>query len=232
MSTATARATTPPRATSRAARFFGSAIGQKIIMAATGTILAGFVLGHMAGNLNVFRGPAAIDEYSHMLHALPEALWLARIVLLGAVGAHIWAYLALTRRSLGARAEGYRQTAHQESTYASRSMRYSGPLVGLFIVFHLLHMTTGTVHPHFEEGAVYQNLMTGLGVVPVALFYLVALAALAFHLFHGVWSVFQSLGVGSPRYNSMGRQFATGFTILVIGGFAAVPLAILVGLLR
>jgi succinate dehydrogenase cytochrome b subunit len=93
-------------------------------------------------------------------------------------------------------------------------------------------MTAGTVHPHFEEGQVYQNLMTGLGVVPVALFYLAAMAALAFHLFHGVWSLFQTLGVGAPRYESLGRRFATGFTIVVAGGFAAVPLAILLGILH
>ncbi len=221
-----------PSSTSRLARVFGSTIGQKLVMAVTGVILSGFVLGHMAGNLNVFLGAEAIDGYSHMLHAVPELLWAARIVLLVAVLLHIWAYLALTRRSLGARPVGYRQQRYLESTYASRTMRISGPFLAAFIVYHLLHMTTGTVHPHFEEGQVYQNLMVGLGVVPVALFYLTAMAALAFHVFHGVWSLFQTLGVGAPRYDSLGRRIATGFTILVAGGFATVPIAILLGIIH
>ena len=233
MSTIVARpAAGPPPATSRLARVLGSTIGQKLVMAASGAVLSGFVLGHMAGNLNAFRGAEAIDGYSHMLHAIPEALWAVRLVLLAAVGLHIWAFLALTRRSRGARPQGYRRSAYRESTYASRSMRYSGPFLAAFIVYHLLHMTTGTVHPHFEDGAVHQNLVIGLSVVPVALFYLAALAALAFHLFHGVWSLFQTLGVGAPRYESLGRRFATGFTIVVIGGFAAVPLSVLLGIIR
>ena len=234
MSTTVSRVTAvpAPRPATRLGGLLGSTIGQKVVMAATGVALSGFVLAHMTGNLNVFRGAAAIDGYSRMLHAVPELLWVARLGLLAAVGLHIWAFVALTRRSVGARAEGYRQSAYQESTYASRSMRYSGPFLAAFIVFHILHMTTGTVHPHFEEGAVYQNLTTGLAVVPVAVFYLAAMATLAFHLFHGVWSVFQTLGSGAPRYASLGRQFATGFTIIVVGGFAAVPLAVLLGILR
>jgi succinate dehydrogenase / fumarate reductase, cytochrome b subunit len=229
-STTTALPVRRPR--SRAAAFFGSTIGQKAVMAATGVMLSGFVLGHMVGNLNVFLGAEAIDGYSRMLHALPELLWLVRLVLLGAIGLHIWAFLALTRRSSGARAQGYRQSAYQESTYASRSMRYTGPFLAAFIVFHLLHMTTGTLHPQFEDGAVYQNLMTGLRVIPVAMFYVAATATLAFHLFHGVWSMFQTLGIGSPRYASLGRQLATAFTVVVAGGFTLVPLAIVFGILR
>jgi succinate dehydrogenase / fumarate reductase cytochrome b subunit len=217
---------------SRLARFASSSIGQKVVMATTGVVLSGFVLAHMAGNLNAFRGQEALDAYGAALRHVAALLWGVRITLLVAVLLHIWAYLALTRRSLAARPQGYRVAAHRESSYASRSMRYTGPIVLVFIVFHLLHMTTGTVHPSFVEGAVYHNLITGLRVVPVALFYLVALAGLAFHLFHGVWSIFQSLGLSQPRYGSVGRAVATVFTLVVIAGFAAVPLSVLAGILK
>jgi len=221
-----------PTASGRLTRLARSSVGQKAVMATTGVILSGFVLGHMAGNLNAFRGAEAMDAYGRALRFVPEALWVVRVVLLVAVVLHIWAYLALTRKSLAARATDYRVVAHRESTFASRSMRYTGPLLLVFIVYHLLHLTTGTVHPDFVEGGVYHNLVIGLRVVPVALFYLVAMAALGFHLFHGVWSMFQSVGLSQPRYDSFARRLATVFTLVVVAGFAAIPISVLAGILR
>jgi succinate dehydrogenase / fumarate reductase cytochrome b subunit len=111
-------------------------------------------------------------------------------------------------------------------------MRWTGPFLAAFIVYHLLHLTTGTVHPSFREGDVYHNLVAGLRVTWVAVFYIVAMGCLALHTFHGVWSMFQSLGVSQPRYESFARRLATIFTIIVVGGFVIIPIAVLAGLLK
>jgi len=223
-------------------------------MAVTGVILSGFVLGHMAGNLQVFQGEEAIDAYAKFLRREPAILWMVRLVLLASVGLHIWAYLVLTRQNQKARPEGYRAKtykessyasrsmrltvfhrygitgpANKESSYASRSMRLTGPVLLAFIIYHILHMTTGTVHSDFREGAVYHNLIVAFTAAPVAIVYLLAMGMLGFHLWHGVWSLFQTLGFSQPRHRSLGRWFATIFTLLVVLGFAAVPLAILSG---
>jgi len=211
-----------------------SSIGLKITMALTGVILAGFVLVHMLGNLQVYQGPEALDAYGKLLRKEPALLWTFRLVLLSAVGLHIWAFLALTRKNLQARPQAYQARKYKESSLASRSMIITGPLILAFIIYHILHLTTGTVHPDFQEGAVYHNLIAGLkglgGIV--GLIYIVAMIMLAFHLWHGVWSMFQTLGAPEDRYRSLGRRFATIFTILVTLGFASVPLAVLTGFLK
>lgn len=223
----------PPSA-SRLVRLMTSSLGLKFVMAATGVILSGFVLGHMVGNLTVFKGAEAINAYGAALRKVPALLWAVRLFLLASVGLHTWAYLVLTGRSWSARPQGYRVAAYKEASWASRTMRWTGPILAAFVVFHILHFTTGTFHPGFEfrHGDVYHNLVAGLTVVPVAAFYIVAMIALGFHLFHGVWSLFQSLGVSQPRYDSLARRFATLFTIIVVGGFAVIPLAVLAGMLK
>ena len=215
----------------RLQRMLNSSIGLKIIMALTGVILSGFVLVHMLGNLQVYQGPEALDAYGKLLRKEPALLWTFRLVLLSAVGLHIWAYLVLTRRNQQARPQAYQASKYKESSFASRSMRITGPLILAFIIYHILHLTTGTVHPDFQEGAVYHNLVAGLrGIVGVI--YVVAVIMLAFHLWHGIWSIFQTLGAPEGRYRSLGRRFATIFTILVTLGFATVPLAVLIGYLK
>ena len=212
-------------------RMLNSSIGLKITMALTGVILSGFVLVHMLGNLQVYQGAEAIDAYGKLLRKEPALLWTFRLVLLAAVGLHIWAYLALTRKNLQARPQAYQARKYKESTFASRTMTWTGPLILLFIIYHILHMTTGTVHPDFQEGAVYHNLVVGLRSI-VGVIYLIAMIMLAFHLWHGVWSMFQTLGAPEDRYRSLGRRFATIFTILVTLGFISVPLAVLTGFLK
>jgi succinate dehydrogenase / fumarate reductase cytochrome b subunit len=211
-----------------------SSIGLKITMALTGVILSGFVLVHMLGNLQVYQGAEALDAYGKLLRKEPALLWTFRLVLLSAVGLHIWAFVALTRKNLQARPQAYQARKYKESSLASRSMIITGPLILAFIIYHILHLTTGTVHPDFQEGAVYHNLVVGLwglrGIVGVI--YVVAMIMLAFHLWHGVWSMFQTLGAPEDRYRSLGRRFATIFTILVTLGFASVPLAVLIGFLK
>jgi len=211
-----------------------SSIGLKITMALTGVILAGFVLVHMLGNLQVYQGPEALDAYGKLLRKEPALLWTFRLVLLSAVGLHIWAFLALTRKNLQARPQAYQARKYKESSLASRSMIITGPLILAFIIYHILHLTTGTVHPDFQEGAVYHNLIAGLkGLGGIGgWIYIVAMIMLAFHLWHGVWSMFQTLGAPEDRYRSLGRRFATIFTILVTLGFASVPLAVLTGFLK
>jgi succinate dehydrogenase cytochrome b subunit len=216
--------------------FFSSSIGKKIVMAVTGAILCGFILGHMSGNLQAFlpNGEEALDHYGvflrQMLHG--TALWLVRGVLLAAVGLHVWAFVSLTRQNMAARPAGYRETATRESTFASRSMKFTGPLILVFVVYHILHFTTGTVHPNFIEGRVYHNLITGLQVTWVAVFYVVAMCALAFHVWHGFWSMLQTVGASHPRWNPFRKKLAIAFTVIVCGGFVVVPLAVLAGVLR
>lgn len=209
-----------------------SSIGLKLLMAVTGVILSGFVLGHMAGNLQVFQGQEAIDDYAKFLRREPAILWTVRLVLLGSVVVHIWAYLVLTRINQKARPEGYRERAYKETSYASASMRLTGPVLLAFIIYHILHMTTGTVHWEFREGMVYHNLITAFTSLPVVIAYVLAMVMLGFHLWHGVWSLFQTLGFSQPRHGSLGRWFATIFTLLVVLGFTAVPLAIFSGAVK
>jgi succinate dehydrogenase / fumarate reductase cytochrome b subunit len=216
----------------RLLRMWGSSIGLKLQMAITGIILSGFVLVHMAGNLQIFQGPEAIDDYSKLLHKEPAILWTARAVLLGAVGLHIWAYIVLTRKNQRARGIGYRETKHRESSFASRSMRLTGPLLLAFIILHILHLTTGTVHPDYHEGSVYQNLVSGLRILPVAAIYVLAMAMLGLHLWHGLWSMCQTLGLDQARYGSAGRRAATVITILVVIGFTVVPVVIAAGFIK
>ena len=218
------------------ATLLNSSVGKKIVMAITGVVLSGFVLGHMAGNLQAFlpNGAEALDHYGLFLRELLHGtgIWFVRGGLLLAVALHIWAYLSLTRTSMAARPLGYRVNNFAEATFASRSMRWTGPILAAFIVFHLMHLTIGNVHPHFVEGKVYRNLVTGLASVPVALFYILAMGCLAFHLWHGTWSMLQTLGLSHPKYLRARKVFAIVFTVLVTGGFVLVPLAVLAGVLK
>jgi succinate dehydrogenase / fumarate reductase cytochrome b subunit len=118
------------------------------------------------------------------------------------------------------------------STYASRTMRWSGPILALFIVYHLLHFTVGTVHPDFVDGDVYRNVIVGFSVWPVALFYVIAMLALGLHLRHGAWSMLQTLGASHPRWNGARNLAASVFTLVIVLGFVSVPLAVLAGVLK
>jgi len=182
--------------------FWRSSIGRKVVMAVTGAILFGFVLGHLAGNLTVYLGPEALNGYAVFLRQFLHGagLWIARAVLLLSVILHIWSATSLTLSSRAARPVGYRERQWTESTYASRTMRWSGVIILLFVIYHLLHFTFGTVHPSFVEGDVYHNFVTGFQSVPVSIAYIVAMIFLGLHLRHGVWSMFQTLGVSHPRY--------------------------------
>jgi succinate dehydrogenase cytochrome b subunit len=219
---------------SSAAALFGTTVGKKAIMAATGVVLVGFVIGHMAGNLQVYLGPEAMNAYAVFLREFLHGtgLWIARTGLLAAAALHVWAATSLTLASRAARPVGYRELQHRESTYASRTMRWSGPILLLFIVYHLLHLTFGTVHPSFVEGDVYHNFIAGFRSLPVSLAYIAAMLALGLHLYHGTWSMLQSLGLSHPRYNHLRQALAAVVTVAVVGGNISFPVAVLAGWLR
>lgn len=225
----------PPSATADVTAFpFDSTIGRKAVLAATGVLLVGFVVVHMLGNLQVYLGPEALDAYGRMLRTMLHGagLWIARAVLLVAVVLHIATAWSLTRVAQGARPVAYRMTAPRASTYASRTMRWSGPILLLFVVYHLLHLTVGAAHPDFHEGQVYANVVTGFRVWPVSLFYILAMLALGLHLYHGIFSLSQSLGVVNARWDGVRRRVAGAITVAVVAGNISIPVAVLAGWVR
>jgi succinate dehydrogenase / fumarate reductase cytochrome b subunit len=190
----------------------------------------GYLITHMSGNLLVFKGPAEIDAYGALLKTNLLLLWAVRALLLAAVLLHIVAAYQLARISQKSRPIAYKRWRAVASDLASRTMRWTGPIVGIFIVYHLLHFTTGTVHPNFHEGQVYHNVTTGFRVWYVSAFYIVAMLALVLHLYHGAWSMFQSVGLNHPKYNLLIRTVATIITVVVVLGFISIPIAVLLGL--
>jgi succinate dehydrogenase / fumarate reductase, cytochrome b subunit len=230
----TAPALSKGRALGETEPFLSTTVGKKLVMAVTGLILFGFVIVHMLGNLQVYVGAEAINAYGLSLHTFLHGagIWLFRAVLLAAVLLHIWAMTALTVANRRARDVGYRAWKARESTYASRTMRWSGVFLLLFIIFHLLHFTTGDVHPDFVPGDVFHNVISGFQVVPVAILYILATLALGLHLFHGSWSMLQTLGLNHPRYNRLRNVVCVGLSVLVVLGNLSFPVAVLTGLLR
>jgi succinate dehydrogenase / fumarate reductase, cytochrome b subunit len=216
---------------SRALTFYSTSIGKKVVMAITGLILFGFVIGHMLGNLQVFMGANQMNAYAAMLKANAMLLWGVRIMLLVAVILHIVAAVQLTRMSQRSRPEGYHYKDVIQADYAARTMRWSGPIIAVFVIYHLLHFTTGSVHPRFDVHDVYRNVISGFRVWPVSLFYIIAMVALAFHLWHGVWSMFQTLGLINPKSDKIIHRLAAIATLALIIGFISIPMAVLAGLI-
>jgi succinate dehydrogenase / fumarate reductase cytochrome b subunit len=214
--------------------FLESSIGRKVVMAVTGFILFGYVVLHLIGNLQVYLGPEALNHYAVFLHTMLHGtgIWIARAILLTAVVLHIWSATSLTLSSRRARPQGYQEQKWRESTYASRTMRWSGVILFFFIVYHILHLTTGTLNPSFIEGDVYHNFVAGFRVVPVSIFYIIAMILLGLHLRHGVWSMFQTLGVSHPRYIRIAHVGAWVFAALVVIGNISFPLAVLAGIVK
>ena len=216
----------------RTLRFYDSTNGKKVVMAATGVVLFGFVIAHLLGNLQVYLGPGKLDDYGRLLRQNPGLLWTARGFLLAAVVTHITAATQLYLLKKRARPFAYAKKVPTTSTYASRTMYWSGPILLAFIIYHLLHFTTGTVLPGFKEGAVHENLVRGFSNPLVSGFYILAMVLLCTHLYHGIWSMFQSVGFGHPRYSPKLKTFAKVTAIALAAGNISIPVSVLLGIIR
>ena len=221
------------------ANFYRSAVGKKAVMAITGVILFGWIFLHMVGNLKLYFGPEHMNEYAHWLRTLgapaaPEtaALWASRIVLLIAVIFHIHSAYALTIMNRKARPVGYREREYVSATYAARTMRWGGVILLLFVIYHLLHLTTGQAHHSFIVNDPYHNVVAGFLVWWVSAVYIIANLALGFHLYHGLWSMFSSLGLTHAKFNPWRRHFATAFALIITVANISFPLAVLIGIVR
>lgn len=203
-------------------------------MALTGLVLAGFVLGHMTGNLLMFKSPAAINAYAKWLHENVALLWAARSVLIISVFAHIWVGIQLTLENRAARAGGPAAEATRRATFASRTMPYSGVVILGFVVFHLLHFTLKAVAlgdvAYGDD--VYKMVVAGFSCKPVAVFYIISMLLLCLHLSHGVSSVFQTLGLRNERWRGRLDVLALAYAWIVALGFISIPLAVLTGCLK
>jgi len=219
---------------------YSSSLGKKAIVAVTGLILFGFVVGHMIGNLKAFGGMDTamglhrLDLYAVFLKEIGKDifgaegfLWLVRLLLLAAALLHIVTVVQLRAMNHGMRPQGYHKPVYRASTWAARTMFAGGLILAVFIVFHILHLTTGHLHFYgFVPGAVYSNIYSAFSRWYIVLFYSVSMLALAFHLYHGVWSMFQTVGLNNRDWNPFLKGFAAFFAVILFVGFLSVPLAI------
>ncbi len=211
-------------------------------MAVTGFILVGFVVGHMLGNLKIFQGEEKFNAYAVWLREVgspavghEQFLWLARLILVSAIVLHVVAAVQLTQMSYAARPVSYGRWAAVQATYASRTMRWGGVIITLFVIYHILHFTFGAVGyapGQYRPMSVYRNVVIGFSVWYVSAFYIAAMVALALHMYHGVWSMLHTLGLNNARANRLYRALATVSSLMVVLGNISVPLAVLTGLVR
>ncbi len=213
--------------TSRVRGLFSATIVKKAVMAVTGVILFGFVVGHLLGNLQVFLGAERLNAYAAFLKSNLEILWGARIVLLVSVFAHIIATVQLYQLKNQARPIAYEKKDNSHSTTASRSMYLTGPMIAAFVIYHLLHLTVGAVHPNFSDTDVYSNVIYGFRQWPVSVAYVIAIGLLCLHLRHGIYSMFQTLGFAHPRHTPRIKKAATVISTLIFLGYISIPAAVI-----
>lgn len=217
---------------SQAVGFLSSTLGKKILMAVTGIILFGFVVGHMLGNLQIYLGEERLNHYAELLQANKPFLWTFRSVMLFCVGVHIIAAVQVWLRNRAARPVKYKVFRPPAVDYAARTMVWSGPILALFITYHLLDFTVGTANPNFVRGEVFQNVVASFSNPVIAIFYMAANLLLAFHLYHGLWSLFQTFGWDHARFGWVRRALAVVFSVLIGAGNISIPLAVLTGVVR
>ncbi|MBD9722390.1 succinate dehydrogenase [Streptomyces caniscabiei] len=221
---------------SRARSVWDSSLGKKTVMAVSGLIMLAYLVVHMLGNLKIFFGSDEFNGYAHWLRTLGEpflhhewALWIVRVVLVAAVVAHATAAYQLSRRDIKARPAKYVHRKRRAS-YATRTMRWGGVILGLFIVWHILDLTTGTVHPGgFQAGHPYQNVIDTFSTWYGNVVYIVAVLALGLHIRHGFWSAAQTLGAGSRTRDRALKTTANVLALVLTVGFVSVPVAVMTG---
>ncbi len=214
-----------------------SSIAKKALMAVTGAVWIGYLVLHMWGNLHIFQGAAEFNHYAEFLREVGEpvfsyaqVLWIIRIVIVFSLVAHMWSAWDLYQQARHARSSNYAVKRVVQANYASRFMRIGGVVIILFVIFHLAHYTWGWV-TQFDRADPYRNVVIGFSNPIIVLFYLLALASLGLHLFHGVWSMFQTLGFNSRRFDGFFRGLAVFVALVIPLGFATVPLAVMFGFL-
>jgi len=221
--------------TTRAITFYGTTIGKKVVMAVSGLIVIGWLLAHMLGNVTIFAGPEAVNKYAGLLRNNPPILWGQRLVVLLALGSHIHAAFSLWARNNEARPKAYVQRKDLATNYAALTMRYGGITIVLFLIFHLLHLTLGQTSIlgyEFNPEDVYNNVVLGFSHPLVAGFYILAQIALGMHLYHGAWSLTQTLGADHPRYNGLRQAGAALITLIIVLGFVSIPISVQTGILE
>ena len=219
----------------RMASFWKSTNGKKVVMALTGVMMFLFVIGHLLGNLLVFAGRARINAYAQFLHFDDSLLWIVRSTLIIAAGMHVVVTIQLALRNKKARPISYLRKEAINSSYASRTMYWSGPIVLAFVIFHLLQFTAGYIHPEtrFIPNDVYHNLVTGFRVWWVSAWYVFSISLLGLHLRHGLWSMLQSIGLAhSLRKERALKQVALIVAVLIVLGYISIPISILLGFLK
>lgn len=209
-----------------------STIIKKMVVALTGLVMFGFVVGHLAGNLQVFLGAQKINDYSAFLHSEPLLLWGTRVILLISLVLHFVLTVQLTARNRQSRPVGYREHVNVQASAASRTMIWGGLFLLFYIVFHLSHLTWGVTHVNFQSHDVYANIVTGFSVPYVTAIYILGMVALGFHLYHGIWSAFQTLGLTHPKYDCARRVVAGTTAIAISAGYILIPVAVLMGILH
>ncbi len=215
----------------RAFHFCQESLGKKVVMAVTGVVLFGYLVGHLLGNMQVYLGAEKMDGYAAFLHSMPALLWGVRVLLIVSIAGHIVSSIQLARLKNAARPVSYVKKEAIASSYASRTMMWSGPIIALFVIFHILDLTAGTAGaPQFQELRAYENLVYSFRRIPVAAFYIVAMLLLCMHLYHGLWSMFQSMGISHPRYTPIIKRAAAWVAILMAIGFISIPVSVLTGL--
>lgn len=235
---ATSTAPSPAR-TGFLVELYRSALGKKYLMAVSGIVGLGYVFAHMLGNLKLYQSPEAFNDYAQFLRRLlypilPQSgtLNLLRVVLVAALVVHVVSAYQLTMMNRRARPQRYQSPRdYVVAGFAARTMRWTGVVVLLFIAYHLADLTWGWVNPAPAGSTPYEKVVASFSSVPIAAFYLVANVALGFHLFHGVWSLFQSMGWNNRRFNHLRRSLAIGFTAVVVGGNLSFPIAVQLGII-